>query len=201
VSERVRLSEHRWVNLGEPHSRADLHAFQDALLIDKHFGFPYADVFSKAASDEGRINVHKTRTVKTRLPRPHYLSNLLGIRFVKQQQPLARIWDERYEFNYRIKHGIEPYDSFRAAFGEDRLREIYDIARKRGIRMGPHREFMGKPDMAVYYSCGDFWRFIEVKHDRTGEIESWRPYQTDWLQLLAEYLGPQSAVELRFTDE
>jgi hypothetical protein len=33
---------------------------------------------------------------------------------------------------------------------------------------------------------------------RPGNKEPWRPYQKDWLKLLAEFLGPDSAVELRF---
>jgi hypothetical protein len=61
--------------------------------------------------------------------------------------------------------------------------------------LDPDKNNGGRPDLAVYYPSQEVpWRFIEIKIMETGD--KLRTDQIKWLQLFADYIAKEAAVQL-----
>ena len=190
-----------WTKWRVEYSGADEAAFADPIRINQHFGLPlpgHEHIFSRSLTEAGLSNVHEPG----KNFRPHYFGNTMVLRHIKQRHPDAWIWDERFRFtessafakNERI---IRAQQEFVRMMGLERIRAIQALAKAAGL--DPEDKMVGRPDLAVYFPGERTeWRFLEIKIRKRGD--RLRPEQEKWLNLLADFFGPESAIELELVE-
>lgn len=183
-----------------PFTEADEKAFADPLIVNPHFGLPLPmaeRVFSISLNEAGITNVHGSGKKFRR----HYLGNTVALRYIKRQHPDAWIWDERFRFALGCKFTNKQFAfaqrEFMRMMGADRIRALGSRIKDAGLE--PGGKSVGRPDMAVYIPGDGKWRFIEIKIPERGDELG--DEQIRWLQLLSDYFGADTAVELELVRE
>ena len=188
------MSNTEWTKQNGSYSIADKVAFCNLARCDSHFGFPLPHperVFSISVNANGRLIRDPSQPVKT-----GYLGNAVAYRLIKAESPDAWIWDERYHFSRRVSRLPDmalAQREFVRLLGEKRIMEVHDLAIARGLN--PTHKTGKRPDVAAFLpGRSPECRFIEVK--RTETRDTLKPEQEEWLRLLAEVFGRESAIEL-----
>ena len=182
----------KWTMVSAAYTQSDIDCYTDPARVDAQFCLPTPfpeRVFSSALDNCSRA----ARLAKGKNERMNNLANLLAVRWIKQNDPEAWIWDERYHF-WDLPAGskmLREQEKFVEVLGSDRLREFQYAAAK--IRLQAHSK--GRPDLATYSPQSQQWRFIEAKRTTADKLN---PDQILWLENLADFFGPGSAIHLQF---
>jgi hypothetical protein len=188
----------KWTTMQMGFADSDIEGFEDLSRVATHFGLPLAPpsrIYSRFLDERGSVP-KPTKAMR----RSGAFGHLYAFRAFAAGEPEIWIWNERYWFSedpVPVACMATPQRAFREKFGVDRALRINklanDLALLQTCKTGP-----GLPDLAIFAPANKVpWRFVEIKMPERGdEIES-DSDQAKWLELLADVLGPECAIELQ----
>lgn len=189
----------RWTKQVANLTKDDREAFDNFSRVAGHFGLPFtlpSRIFSRFLDDDGSV-----RAATKELRREGAFGHFAAYKLFAVNEPEVWIWNERYWFSSApapVACMVRPQELFRERFGAERIQRIEELANKKGLFQtcptGP-----GLPDLAVFAPKNVIpWRFVEVK--RPEKRDKLNKRQEDWLELLANVLGPECVIELELRE-